>query len=97
MEETIHITNNEQLLHFETSLSNGEFAFVEYRWHNKELMLMHTLVPEGFEGRGIAGALAKYALEYAKANQLKIIVYCPYINAYLKRHTEYQVLLASHE
>jgi predicted GNAT family acetyltransferase len=97
MEETIHITNNEQLLHFETPLSNGEFAFVEYRWHNKELVLMHTLVPEGFEGKGIAGALAKYALEYAKANQLKIIVYCPYINAYLKRHTEYQVLLASHE
>lgn len=96
METSIQINNNEQLLHFETELSNGEFAFIEYRWHNKELVLMHTLVPDGFEGKGIAGALAKYALEYALANQLKIVVYCPYVNAYLKRHHEYQVLLAAH-
>jgi uncharacterized protein len=95
MEATpIHITNNEALLHFETELSNGEFAFIEYRWHNDNLVIMHTLVPEGFEGKGIASSLAKFALEYAKEKQLKIIVYCPYVNAYLKRHPEYQSLLA---
>ena len=94
MEEApIHIVNNEALLHFETALNNGEFAFIEYRWLNNNLVIMHTLVPEGFEGKGIASSLARFALEYAKEKQLKIIVYCPYVNAYLKRHPEYQSLL----
>lgn len=97
MEETIQINNNEKNLHFETALDNGEFAFIEYRWHHKDLVLMHTWVPEGFEGKGIASALAKFALEYAKQHNLKVIVYCPYVNAYLKRHPEYQSLLVPKE
>ena len=97
MNNEIKIINNEKALHFETLLSNGEFAFIEYRWHQGNLVLMHTLVPEGFEGKGIAAALAKFVLEYAKEKQLQIVVYCPYVNAYLKKHPEYQVLVAKQD
>ncbi|MDB5276199.1 MAG: N-acetyltransferase [Ferruginibacter sp.] len=97
MSNEIKIINNEKRLHFETLLSNGEFAFIEYRWHNGNLVLMHTLVPEGFEGKGIAAALARFALEYAKEKQFKIVVYCPYVNAYLKKHAEYQFLVTKNE
>ncbi|MBX2924048.1 MAG: N-acetyltransferase [Chitinophagaceae bacterium] len=47
------------------------------------------------EGKGIGSALAKHVLEYAKAKQLKIIVYCPFIQMYMRRHPEYNELLAS--
>ncbi len=87
------ISNNEKNLHFETVLSNGDSAFIEYRWHQGDLALMHTFVPEGFEGKGIAGSLTKFVLEYARDKALKIIVYCPYISAYLKKHPEYQQLV----
>jgi uncharacterized protein len=90
----IKIINNEKALHFETLLINGEFAFIEYRWSKSNLVLMHTFVPEGFEGKGIAAALAKFALEYAKEKQIKVVVYCPYVNTYLKRHPEYQAIVA---
>jgi predicted GNAT family acetyltransferase len=97
MSNEIKIINNEKNLHFETLLINGEFAFIEYRWHKGNMALMHTLVPEGFEGKGIAAALAKFALEYAKEKQLQIVVYCPYVNAYLKKHTEYQALVVKND
>lgn len=93
MSEEIKIFNNEQRQHFETKLDDGEYGFIEYRWHKGALVLMHTLVPEKYEGKGIASALAKFALEYAKDKKLGLIVYCPYVKAYMKRHAEYDYLL----
>lgn len=92
MSEEIKIVNNEQRLHFETKLGD-EYAFIEYRWHKDALVLMHTLVPEGHEGKGIAGALAKFALEYARNKKLKLIVYCPYVRTWMQRHPVYDDLL----
>lgn len=93
MSEPITIVNNEQNLHFETKLEDGEYAFIEYRLHNNAVFLMHTEVPEKFNGKGIAGALAKYALEYVREKKLQLVVYCPYVKAYMKRHPEYNDLL----
>ena len=56
--ENFTVTNNLQNLQFEIEL-DGEKAFLEYRWHNGDLALMHTFVPDDFEGKGIAGLLAK--------------------------------------
>ena len=58
---------------------------------------MDTLVPEQYEGKGIAGALAKFALEYARSKNLKLIVYCPYVKMYMKRHPEYNDLLEEND
>jgi predicted GNAT family acetyltransferase len=89
---TLHITDNEQEQRFETPVEN-ELAFIAYRWQNGKLALMHTEVPPAAEGKGIAGKLAKFAFEQAKQQQRKILVYCPYISTYLKRHSEYNELV----
>lgn len=93
MAESIKIFNNEQRLHFETLLDDGDYAYIEYRWLKGTLVLMHTLVPEKHEGKGIAAALAKFALEYARNNKLMLLVYCPYVKGYMQRHPEYNGLL----
>ena len=54
---------------------------------------MHTFVPDSLSGKGLASALAHYALEYAKERQLKIIVYCPFVGVYIKKHPEYNILV----
>jgi len=58
-----------------------------------DIAFMHTEVPEVLSGKGIAGALAVYAFKYAKENNLPVIVYCPFVKTYLKRHPEYNVQL----
>ena len=82
---TIH--NNEATQHFEIR-EGDEIAFLEYRFYKKSIAFMHTLVPASMEGKGAASALAAYAFEYAKAHNMPVMVYCPFVSTYLKRHPE---------
>jgi predicted GNAT family acetyltransferase len=86
------IINNTERSRFETEI-NGEFAYVEYRFYNDDIALMHTFVPESARGKGISSALAKFALEYVKEKKLKLIVYCPFIAKYIEQHREYEPLI----
>jgi predicted GNAT family acetyltransferase len=76
---------NEKLLRFETPVG-GDFAYVDYRWYEGDIALMHTFVPLAGRGKGIAMKLAKHALDYAKEKKLQIMVYCPVVAQYIKTH-----------
>ena len=88
------IVNNEKENRFELISAAGK-ALVAYKLFDGGVAFLHTEVPVSMEGKGIGSALAKHVLEYAKAKQLKIIVYCPFIQMYMRRHPEYNELLAS--
>jgi predicted GNAT family acetyltransferase len=88
MAEELTVINNEKLHRFEIAL-NGEIAFLEYRFYKADIALMHTLVPGALEGKGLATALAKYAFNYAKQHNFPVMVYCPFVAIFLKRHPEY--------
>lgn len=53
----------------------------------------HTFVPPALRGGGIASQLAEYALQYARANGLKVRPTCPFVARYLQRHPEFQALV----
>lgn len=82
------VTNNENQQRFEVH-EGEEIAYLEYRYYKKDIALMHTFVPETLEGKGIAAALAQYALQWARDNKKPVMVYCPYVGAFLKRRPEY--------
>jgi len=86
------ITHNQENMRFEVMV-DGEKAFLEYRMKGNDIAFMHTEVPETLSGKGIASALAVYAFKYAKENNLPVIVYCPFVKTFLKRHPEYNVQL----
>ncbi|MCW3465530.1 GNAT family N-acetyltransferase [Chitinophaga nivalis] len=90
--EQLTIRNNTDLQQFETTVE-GHTALIAYELFPGGIAYVHTEVPEALEGRGIAGQLAKYVLEYARENHLKVKPLCPYVNAYMKRHPEYNDLL----
>ena len=89
---TLPITDNTKEQRFEATVGK-ELAILVYRWQNGKLALMHTEVPPNAEGKGVAAGLAKFAFEQAKQQQRKVLVYCPYISSYLKRHPEYDELV----
>jgi hypothetical protein len=82
------VFNNIDQQQFEVR-ADGELAFLQYRFHDDMLWLMHTEVPKVLEGRGIASILARYGLEWAKENNIKVKVVCPFVAAFLKRHPDY--------
>jgi predicted GNAT family acetyltransferase len=90
--EQYAISNNEKEQRFEIH-EGEEVAYLEYRYYKTAMALMHTLVPEVLNGKGVASALAHYALEWAREHKKPVIVYCPFVAAYLKRHPEYNDII----
>jgi hypothetical protein len=72
----------------------GETAYLEFELdHAGWITLWHTEVPQALRGRGLAGALAKTALEYARDNNLKVDVICPSVANFLSKNPEFQPLV----
>ncbi len=78
---------------FEIDLGDGAQAIAEYRRSEDVITFTHTLVPREFEGKGVGSALARFALDTARARRLKVVPVCAFIAAYLKHHRDDQDLL----
>jgi hypothetical protein len=57
------------------------------------VVFTHTEVDDAFEGQGVGSALAKHALDDARARRLRVIPRCPFIKSWIDRHPDYQDLL----
>jgi hypothetical protein len=67
---------------------------LDYTLHDQHMTITHTGVPNALGGRGLAAQLTKFALDYARAQQWKVIPRCSYAAVYIQRHAEYATLLA---
>ena len=67
---------------------DGLVSVLQYRRRANDIVLIHTEVPEALRGQGIASLLARAALTAARAEGLAVVVVCPFVRAYLRRHPE---------
>jgi predicted GNAT family acetyltransferase len=74
---------------FEVSVDGELVGYLVYRSRKGLLALIHTEVEERFEGRGLGGRLARFALDQAREQDLAVLPFCPFVNEWMKRHTEY--------
>lgn len=88
------VIHDEKVNRFEI-LESGQIAYLQYSLVNGVMDMYHTFVPPVLEGQGIGSALAGYALDYARENDLKIKPTCSFIDVYIRRHKEYEDLLAN--
>lgn len=89
MSESYEVMHNKEKLQFEVAL-DGEKAVLSYRLYKKDIAMMHTTVPKEMEGKGIASALARYAFQYAEDQRKLVMVYCPFVSGFIKKHPEYR-------
>ncbi|MER5640586.1 GNAT family N-acetyltransferase [Kitasatospora sp. NPDC002227] len=77
---------------------DGELAgFAEYHRSGEEIAFIHTEIDPKFEGRGLAGKLARAALDTAREQGLAVLPYCPFVRGWIGKHPEYVELVpASH-
>lgn len=88
----MEISRNEHKHMFE--IQDGRLtAVVEYKSFDGGINIIHTFVPKPLQNKGYGSALVKYALEYAKEKNWKVIITCPFARAYIARHKEYESLL----
>jgi uncharacterized protein len=81
------VINNQQKRRFQIQLGD-ELGLLAYRQLPGQIELVHTEVPESHRGQGIGEKIVRFALEFARQNQLKVIPSCRFVRAYLKRHPD---------
>ena len=66
--------------------SRGQIASLRYERHPHAVVLVETEVPPALRGRGVANALAKWAIETAQQDGLRVVAACPFVQAYMQRY-----------
>jgi len=77
---------------FSTSV-DGHEAELLYELRDGVVRIVHTGVPQAIGGRGVAGALVRKALDFARSQGYKVRPDCAYAAQYFQRHPELGTLL----
>ena len=69
-------------------------VLINYRLHDNEMELVHTEVPPDLEGKGHGRKIVEKAFQYIKDQNYKVVPLCSFVVAYLKRHPEWNSIVA---
>lgn len=69
---------------------NGNFAFIDYRVMGSQIALNHTEAEILIAGTGAAAAVVEKTLHYIEDHQKKVLPFCPYVFAFIKRNPEWK-------
>jgi uncharacterized protein len=71
---------------FVVRLADGEAELLYAPFGDDVLDLQHTEVPPSGQGKGVADALIRAALAYAREHGMRVMATCPYVQSWLRRH-----------
>ena len=91
--EEISISNQGDRQRYEIAVAGELAGFVDYRAQGESVALVHTEVLPQFEGRGLAGRLAEFALEDVRRQGATVVPRCSYIAKYIQGHPGMQDLV----
>jgi predicted GNAT family acetyltransferase len=87
------LTDNPAASRYELHVDGKLAGFVDYRLRGEVISLVHTEVEPAFQGAHLATHLARFSLDDARKRGLAVLPYCPYINAWIKKHPDYTDLV----
>lgn len=84
------VTNNPDQRRYEAHVDGALAGFAEYQLTHELIVFTHTEVDPSFEGKGVGGALARYALDDVRTHGThKVMPLCPFIKAWIGKHPDY--------
>lgn len=89
--ETVEVVDNRAAKRFEAETPAG-LALLTYEREDGRILLLHTEVPDALEGRGVGTALVRGALDRIRAEGMRVVPHCAFVQAFLRRHPEYREL-----
>lgn len=85
--------NNAEQSRYELMAGDQVAGFAVYRDKGDHVELTHTEVDAAYEGEGLGSRLASAVLDSLREDGRAVVPSCPFINGYIKRHTEYADLV----
>lgn len=90
----IEQVNEENKGYFKASEENITAGKMTYSWAGKDKFIIdHTEVSPDFNGKGVGKQMVMAAVEFARANDLKIIPLCPFAKSVFDKVEEIRDVL----
>jgi predicted GNAT family acetyltransferase len=86
----VEVRKNETTRLYEALIDGRVVGDLAYETTGGRISLTHSFVDEDQRHRGVASALAHYALEDLSRNQDRAAVYCGFVADYVQAHPEWK-------
>ena len=84
------VVRNDQENRYEVWSGDALAGFAEYLERGDRTVFTHTEVDDAFSGQGLGKELAAEALDDVVRRGRTIVPLCPFIAAYVRKHTQYE-------
>jgi predicted GNAT family acetyltransferase len=78
---------------FEIHVDGRLAGFANYRAEPGKITFTHTEIDSMYEGQGLGGKLARFALDDARKRDLAVYPNCPFIRGWIEKHPDYVALV----
>ncbi|GAA4825371.1 GNAT family N-acetyltransferase [Actinomycetospora corticicola] len=95
MPDQFDVTDVPERHRYEIRVGDQVAGFAEYALRSdrhgdgETIAFIHTEVDDAFAGQGLAGRLARAALDDARARKLAVLPFCPFIRGWIAKHPDY--------
>jgi predicted GNAT family acetyltransferase len=89
----VTVANHPEEHRYEVRADGDLAGSTVYRERPGLIVFVHTEVDQRYEGQGVASQLVHAALDDARARELQVLPFCPFVNGYIARHREYADLV----
>jgi predicted GNAT family acetyltransferase len=87
------VTDNPAESRYDLYDSDTLIGVAMYRLSGATITFTHTQVDPEYEGQGAGSQLAREALDDSRTRNVRVVVHCPFITAWIRRHSDYADLL----
>src|SRR5215211_2525275 len=91
---SVTVEDNPLVSRYEARIDGALGGVSEYELADNTIIFLHTVVAQKYEGQGVGGAIARSALDDARARGLHVRALCPFIRSWMERHPEYSDLIS---
>jgi predicted GNAT family acetyltransferase len=88
------VRDNAEKRRYELLLDGERVGEILYSLKSDKIVLLHTEVDPALEGTGLGSQLVADALDDIRSRGLPVVPLCPFVAAYIRRHPEYEDLVA---
>lgn len=88
------VVDHRQLNRYAARVGSELAGVAAYELADGLITFTHTVVEDEYGGQGVGSALARFALDDARARQLAVRPRCPFIQGWIDRHPAYADLVA---
>ena len=84
--EPLEVVDVPERSRFEARLGSELIGISQYEMRDRVIALLHTEVDADQEGKGYGSQLARAVLAGVRGRGLTVVVRCPFLTAYVRRH-----------